>query len=77
MNTATRVAIVIVVMAAAIGVAVLKSTGPASTSTDGGANLPRLVDLGSDRCMACRMMMRWEQTFTCFPCTRCTGHILV
>jgi thioredoxin 1 len=65
MNKAAKLIIVIVLVVAIAGVAMMKKT-PKSTNTPVAdvnkpsattqENLPRLVDLGADKCIPCKMM---------------------
>jgi len=69
MKVATKIGIVALLIAAAVVVVVIKQTGSSpsavrttdrptdrSGSDEAQAALPRLVDLGAGKCMACKMM---------------------
>lgn len=68
MNKVMKIGVVVVLVAAVGIVLAMKSrenepagsredaTGPASTATESSRPLPRLVDLGADRCKPCMMM---------------------
>ncbi len=58
MNKGTRIAVVLLVVAIAATLIVLKETrSGGELATDTGSVLPRLVDLGSDKCAQCKMMV--------------------
>lgn len=58
MKTPVKVMIVLGVIAAAAGIIVLKPAPASSTETAvvTDAKLPRLLDLGADKCVPCKMM---------------------
>lgn len=60
MKTATRLTVVAVVVAAAVAVISLKPGGSTNTTapmtTSPATGIPRLLELGSDRCQACKAM---------------------
>ncbi len=57
MSRGLRITIVLLVVAAAVTIMVVKDQqGGDDLATDTGSALPRLVDLGSDKCAQCKMM---------------------
>jgi len=57
MSRGLRITIVMLVVAAAVTIMIVKDQqGGDDLATDTGSALPRLVDLGSDKCAQCKMM---------------------
>jgi thioredoxin 1 len=57
MKAAWKIGVVILLVAAVVGVFALKQGGRENTRAAATSPLPRLVDLGSDQCIPCKMMM--------------------
>jgi len=57
MKATWKVGVVILLVAAIVGVFAMKQSGGENTGAATTSPLPRLVDLGSDQCIPCKMMM--------------------